>query len=130
VKVRPIQRSFRSFSPYKKARAVERGRIVAKKGAKGPIFEGNMLLPKKCPFFGPINRIPVMAPISAPILGVHFFRGHVSLKMGHYAPFLATILAFSKTSVFLSNKRSEGCFVWAAPQLVLAPTIFIIALFS
>jgi hypothetical protein len=27
-----------------------------------------------------INRIPVMAPISAPIWGVHFFRGHISLK--------------------------------------------------
>jgi hypothetical protein len=26
------------------------------------------------------------------------------------------------------NKRSEGCFVWAAPSLLLAPTYFIIAL--
>jgi hypothetical protein len=68
-----------------------------------------------------------MAPISAPILGVHFFRGRFSLKN---APFLATIQAISKTCVFLFNKRSEGCFVSDAPPLVLAPTIFIIALFS
>jgi hypothetical protein len=48
--------------------------------------------------------------------------------MGRFAAFLATIQAISKTCVFLFNKRSEGCFVWAAPPLVLAPTIFIIAL--
>jgi hypothetical protein len=42
-----------------------------------------------------------MAPILAPILGVHFFRGHISLKMGRFAPFLATIQALSKTCVFL-----------------------------
>jgi hypothetical protein len=50
--------------------------------------------------------------------------------MGRFSPFLATIQAISKTCVFLFNKRSEGCFVWAAPPLVLAPSIFIIALFS
>jgi hypothetical protein len=33
-----------------------------------------------------INRIPVMAPISAPIRGVHFFRGHISLKNGPICP--------------------------------------------
>jgi hypothetical protein len=71
-----------------------------------------------------------MAPISAPILGVHFFRGRSSLRNGMIGPFLATIQAISKTCVFLSNKRSEGCFVSDAPPLVLAPTIFIIALFS
>jgi hypothetical protein len=27
-----------------------------------------------------LNRIPVMALILAPILGVHSFRGHISLK--------------------------------------------------
>jgi hypothetical protein len=38
-----------------KTRAFERGCIVAKKGAKGPIFEGNML-PKKCtPFSCAVN---------------------------------------------------------------------------
>jgi hypothetical protein len=48
--------------------------------------------------------------------------------MGRFAPFLATIQAILKTCVFLFNKRSKGCFVWAAPPPVLAPTIFIIAL--
>jgi hypothetical protein len=33
-----------------------------------------------------LNRIPVMAPISAPILGVHFFQGHFSLKNGTICP--------------------------------------------
>jgi hypothetical protein len=69
-----------------------------------------------------------MALISAPIWGVHFFGGIFPSKMGRFAPFLAMIQAISKTCVFLLNKRSEGCFVWAAPPLVLAPTIFIIAL--
>jgi hypothetical protein len=58
-----------------------------------------------------------MAPILAPILGVHFFRGHISLKN---RPLLATIQPVSKTCAFLFKKRSEGCFVWAAPSLLLA----------
>jgi hypothetical protein len=33
-----------------------------------------------------LNRIPVMAPILAPILGVNFFRGHISLKNGTFCP--------------------------------------------
>jgi hypothetical protein len=61
-----------------------------------------------------------MAPILAPILGVYFFRGHTS--------FLATIQRLSKTRAFLLEKRSEGCFVWAAPSLSLARTYLIIAL--
>jgi hypothetical protein len=66
----------------------------------------------------------------APLLGVHFFRGHISLKMGRFAPFLATIQRLSKTCAFLFKKKSEGCFVWATPSLLLARTYFIIALFS
>jgi hypothetical protein len=48
-----------------------------------------------------LNRIPVMAPISAPIFGVHFLGGVSPSKMGRFAPFLATIQALSKTRVFL-----------------------------
>jgi hypothetical protein len=69
-----------------------------------------------------------MAPILAPFWGVHFFGGIFPSKMGRFAPFLATIQRFSKTCAFLFKKKSEGCFVWAAPSLVLAPTNFIIAL--
>jgi hypothetical protein len=58
------------------------------------------------------------------------FRGVSPSKMGRFSPFLATIQALSKSCVFLFNKRSEGCFVSDAPPLVLAPAIFIIALFS
>jgi hypothetical protein len=76
------------------------------------------------------NRIPVMAPILALILGVHFLGEHISLKMGPFAPFSATIQRLSKTCALLSKKRSEGCFVWAAPSLLLARTYFIIAFFG
>jgi hypothetical protein len=55
--------------------------------------------------------------------GYIFFGGISPSKIGHIAPFLATIQTLSKTCGLLFNKRSEGCFVWAAPSLVLAPTI-------
>jgi hypothetical protein len=42
VKVRPIQSSSCLLSLDKKKRVLERACIVAKKGAKGPIFEGDM----------------------------------------------------------------------------------------
>jgi hypothetical protein len=44
VEVRPIQTIREYFQPDKMARAFEIGCIVAKKGAKGPIFEGDMPL--------------------------------------------------------------------------------------
>jgi hypothetical protein len=50
-----IQTNREYYLPGKKARALERGCIVAKKGAKGPIFEGNMLPQKMYPFLGPVN---------------------------------------------------------------------------
>jgi riboflavin transporter FmnP len=69
-----------------------------------------------------------MAPILAPILGVYLFQGHIFLKIGHIAPFLATIQRLSKTRAFLLEKRSKVSFVWAAPSLSLARTYLIIAL--
>jgi hypothetical protein len=48
-----------------------------------------------------INRIPVMAPILEPILGVHFWGSIFPSKMGPFAPFPATIQALSRTRVFL-----------------------------
>jgi hypothetical protein len=47
-----------------------------------------------------VNRIPVMAPILAPILG-SFFKGHISLKNRTYCPLLDRIQPLSKTRVFL-----------------------------
>jgi hypothetical protein len=41
--VEHIQTNREYYLPNKKARALERGCIVAKKGAKCPIFEGDML---------------------------------------------------------------------------------------
>jgi hypothetical protein len=43
--------------------------------------------------------------------GGKFFRGHISLKMGPFAPFLATIQALSRTRVFLlsENERKLLC---------------------
>jgi hypothetical protein len=62
--------------------------------------------------------------------GYIFFGGISPSKIGHIAPFLATIQRLSKTRAFLSEKRSEGCFVWAAPSLSLTRTYLIIAQFS
>jgi hypothetical protein len=44
LEVRPIQSNLRFFFTGKKARALETGCIVAKKGSIGPIFEGDMPL--------------------------------------------------------------------------------------
>jgi hypothetical protein len=43
LSVEHIQTSWEYFQPNKKARALEKCCIVAKKGAIGPIFEGDML---------------------------------------------------------------------------------------
>jgi hypothetical protein len=44
LEVWPIQSNLRFFFTNKKAHALERGCIVAKNGAIGPIFEGDMPL--------------------------------------------------------------------------------------
>jgi hypothetical protein len=48
-----------------------------------------------------------MAPIMAPILGVHFFGGIFPSKMGLFAPFLATIQRLSKKCAFLLKKKRK-----------------------
>jgi hypothetical protein len=53
VEVRPMQAIRECFQPDKKACVLERACIVANKGAKGPIFEGNMLPQKMSSFFLP-----------------------------------------------------------------------------
>jgi hypothetical protein len=55
VEVRPIQSNLCIFSLNKKTRVLVRACIVANKGAKCPIFEGNMLPQKITPFFCPVN---------------------------------------------------------------------------
>jgi hypothetical protein len=68
--VEHIQTIREYFQPNKKARALERRCIVAKKGAICPIFEGNMPL-KKDPLFMPhicgISWRPVKEPIRFPL---------------------------------------------------------------
>jgi hypothetical protein len=65
VEVRPIQTNREYYLPSKKARALERGCIVAKKGAKCPIFE---------------NSFQAIAPLTAHEKRVHFLGEHISLK--------------------------------------------------
>jgi hypothetical protein len=45
--------------------------------------------------------------INGHILGVYFFGGISPSKIGHIAPFLATIQALSKTRVFLLSKKKR-----------------------
>jgi hypothetical protein len=70
------------------------------------------------------NRIPVMAPLLAPILGAYFWGEHISLKNGTFCPFLATVQALSTTRAFLlsENEQKLLCmgriFTAACPYLV------------
>jgi hypothetical protein len=48
-----------------------------------------------------------MAPLMGPKKGFHFFRGHISLRMGPFAPFLATLQALSKTYAFLLSEKKQ-----------------------
>jgi hypothetical protein len=47
-----------------------------------------------------LNSFQAIAPLMGQKKG-SFLRGHISLKMGCFAPFLATIQALSRTRVFL-----------------------------
>jgi hypothetical protein len=49
--------------------------------------------------------------------GTFFSGAYFPQKLDDFAPFLPTIQALSKTCVFLSNKRSEGCFASDSPPL-------------
>jgi hypothetical protein len=53
--------------------------------------------------FEMFNRIPVMAPILALIFGVHFFRGHISLKNGTFCPFFSHDSSSFKGTCFLTR---------------------------
>jgi hypothetical protein len=48
-----------------------------------------------------LNRIPVMAPILAPILGVHFLGEHISLKNGTFCPLFSHDSSSFKDACFL-----------------------------
>jgi hypothetical protein len=48
-----------------------------------------------------LNSIHVMAVNKQQAFGVIFLKGHISLKMGPIAPFLATIQPFSSARAFL-----------------------------
>jgi hypothetical protein len=57
-----------------------------------------------------------MAPILAPLFGVHFLRGCFSLKNRSYRPPIGSqYKPFQKHVSSYQVKRSPGCFVWAAP---------------
>jgi hypothetical protein len=48
-----------------------------------------------------------MAPILAPILGVHFLGDHISLKNGTFCPLFTTIQALSRTRAFLLSENEQ-----------------------
>jgi hypothetical protein len=47
------------------------------------------------------NSFQANAPLTAHVKGVHFLGENISLKMGSFAPFLATIEALSTTRALL-----------------------------
>jgi hypothetical protein len=57
--------------------------------------------------FVSINRIPVMVLLTAPLLGVYFYRGISPSKIGHIAPFLDRIQPLSSTRAFLPVKKKR-----------------------
>jgi hypothetical protein len=70
------------------------------------------------------------ADIGANIGGTFFSGAFIPQKWDIFPPFYPLFKLFQRHVSFYILKMSQGCFVWAAPPLVLAPTIFIIALFS
>jgi hypothetical protein len=48
-----------------------------------------------------------MMPLTAPLLGVYFFQGHISLKNRTYCPLLDRIQALSSTRAFLLVKKKR-----------------------
>jgi hypothetical protein len=50
-----------------------------------------------------INRIPAMAPILAPILGVHFSGEHISLKNWTFCPLFIHDSSSFKDTCFLTK---------------------------
>jgi hypothetical protein len=82
VKVRPIQSILEYFEPDKKARVLERAWIVAEKGAKGPIFEWNMLPQKMNPQIGAnIGAITGILLIDSKSLGWIWSFGEDSMTL-------------------------------------------------
>jgi hypothetical protein len=52
-----------------------------------------------------LNRIPVTAPILAPILGSLFLKGHISLKNRTYCPLFRNDTTSFKYTCFLISKK-------------------------
>jgi hypothetical protein len=90
-----------------------RGRNKARKmrynKKNGPVTK---VVTRTCAVINPalINRIPVMAPILAPLLGVHFFQGHISLKNGTFCPLFSHDSTFYKDTCLLIRKKKRRLF--------------------
>jgi hypothetical protein len=53
-----------------------------------------------------LNRTPAMVPLAAPLFGVLFLRGHISLKNRSYRPLLrASTSPFKSTCLFIYLKE-------------------------
>jgi hypothetical protein len=68
-------------------------------------------------FIRAVNRIPVMAPILAPLLGILFLRGHISLKNWTYSPLLrGSASPFKSTCLLIRLKEVpaalNGTYLW------------------
>jgi hypothetical protein len=64
-----------------------------------------------------LNRIPVMVPLTAPLFGSLFFKGaYFPQKLTPKSSIETEYKLFQKHVPSYQVKRSEDCFVWAAPQ--------------
>jgi hypothetical protein len=89
-------------------------------GSIAPFLATIQALSSTCVFL--LTAFVLWPSYNSHLLGVHFFRGHISLKNRTYSPFLATIQRLSKAPVFLLRvKISEGCFVSDLPPAISHP---------
>jgi hypothetical protein len=67
-----------------------------------------------------------MAPILAPILGVHFFRGHISLKNGTFCLLISHDTSSFKDTCFLIRLKviPDGLYVLNGKPNMPVPSLF------
>jgi hypothetical protein len=87
---KPIWKHFTANKPPKTrvSRKLSARKSIMKRMTNNPMTNVYNRLTKKRSSSRVINSFYVMAPILAPLFGVHFLQGHISLKNRSYCPLL------------------------------------------